>query len=156
MSKSTISIMVKIMIIALAITGGICCYLMFDIVGYLFPGFSYKSHLIWTIFVEIAAIPCFLSLIPAWLISNNIRDNYAFCYSNVKLMKIIGIFMGIDSLIILLCNIIFYAIGISFYFMFIGFFLIFAIFFALSVCAFALSSLIGNATQLQVENDLTI
>lgn len=156
MSKKAISISVKIMIILLAVTGIICCFMMSRITEYLLPGFSGTTHYYWLVFLIICALPCFCALIPAWIISSNIRDGKSFCMSNAKNMKIIGIFMAIDTGLIFVMNIVFYLIKLSFPALFVAFFLIFAIFFALSTCSFALSSLIANASELQEQSDLTI
>lgn len=156
MSKKAISISVKTMIILLAVTGISCCFMMKRIIDYLLPGFSGTTHYYWLIFLIACSVPCFCALVPAWLISSNIRDGNSFCMQNAKHIKEIGIFMAIDAVLILIMNIIFFALGMSFTAFFIAFFLIFAIFFALSTCSFALSSLIANASELQEQSDFTI
>lgn len=156
MSKKKISTIIKIMVILLALTGMCCCIMMPRITEYLLPGFSTSTHCYWLVFIYLAAIPCFAALIPAWLISNKISKNNAFCKSNARYMLIIARLMAVDSALIFCANIAFYAMGLSFFAFFVAMFLIFAIFFAISSCAYALSSLIDNATDLQEQSDLTI
>ncbi len=156
MNKKTISVLIKLMIIILGITGIACCLMMPRILDYILPGFSKRTHTYWLIFLITTAVPCFFSLFPAWKISDNIGNDSAFCNDNAKYMKYIGVFMLFDTVLILLSNIIFYCTGLSFTAFFIAFFLIFAIFFALSSCSFALSSLLKNASDLQEQSDLTI
>lgn len=156
MSRKLISAMVKTTIIFLAITGVICCVMMPTIVKYILPGFSSRTHLYWTVFLIISSIPCFCALLPAWKIADNIKNSKAFCQNNAKMMHLIGIFMALDTILIFIVNIIYLVCKISFIYLFSAFFLIIAIFFALSVCSFALSSLIANATELQIQSDLTI
>ena len=156
MNKKTISYSIKAMIILLMLTGASCLAGMKRIVDYLLPGFSRVTHTYWIIFFIICAIPCFISLIPAWKISTNIGNSKAFCIENAKHMHLIGILTAIDTVIIFIMNTAFYVIGRSFFVFFVSFFLIFAIFFALSVCSFALSSLLHNASELQYQSDFTI
>lgn len=156
MSRKLISAMVKTTILFLALTGVLCCAMMPTIVKYILPGFSSRTHLYWSIFLIISSIPCFCALVPAWKIADNIKKSKAFCKNNAKMMHLIGIFMAVDTSIIFLVNIIYFICRISFVYLFSAFFLIIAIFFALSVCSFALSSLIANATELQIQSDLTI
>lgn len=156
MSRKLISTMIKATILFLAITGLICCVMMPTIVKYILPGFSAKTHLYWSAFLTISSIPCFCALVPAWIIADNIKKSKAFCQNNAKMMHLIGIFMAVDTVLIFLVNIIYLIAKISFIYLFSAFFLIIAIFFALSVCSFALSSLISNATELQIQSDLTI
>ncbi|MFR5876998.1 MAG: DUF2975 domain-containing protein [Eubacterium sp.] len=156
MSKKSISISVKSMIVLLVLTGIACCIMMNRIINYILPGFSGTTHYCWLIFIITCAVPCFCALIPAWIISSNIRDGKSFCLSNVKHMKEIGILMTIDTILVFVMNIVFYILKMSFPALFVAFFLIFAIFFSISVCAFALSSLIRNASELQDQSDLTI
>jgi hypothetical protein len=156
MNKKVISVCVKSIIVLLCVTGIACCIMMNRIIDYLLPGFSAATHYYWLLFLIFCAAPCFIALVPAWLISSNIGKGKAFCKQNATYMKAIAVLMAIDSIIIFAMNIIFYAIGMSFFAFFIAFFLIFAIFFALSTCSFALSSLLNNASELQEQSDLTI
>lgn len=156
MSRKMISAMVKTTIVFLALTGILCCVMMPTIVNYILPGFSGRTHIYWSVFLIFSAIPCFGALIPAWIIADNIKKSKAFCKSNAKMMHLIGILMAVDTSILFMVNILYFICKISFVYLFSAFFLIIAIFFALSVCSFALSSLIANATELQIQSDLTI
>ena len=156
MTKKTISISIKATLILLCATGIACLVMMPRILDYLLPGWSPATHRYWLYSIYLCAVPCFLTLAPAWLISGNIGHNNSFCVQNKTLMKAIGILMGIDTVIFLLTNTVLYIAGRSFTAFFIACFLINAIFFALTVCALALSSLLSNANELQEQSDYTI
>ena len=156
MTKKAISVSIKAMLILLCATGIACLVMMPRILDYLLPGWSPTTHRYWLYSIYLCSVPCFLSLLPAWLISNNIGKNRSFCNENSVLMKCIGIFMSVDTAAFLIINIALYALGRSFTAFFIAFFLINAVFFALAVCALSLSSLLSNASELQDQSDFTI
>ena len=156
MSKKLIDILIKVTILILFLSGLICCIAMKRILNYILPGFSPMTHRIWLVALYICALPCFASLIPAWLIAGNIGANRSFCNENALYIKAIGVLMAINTVIIAVADAVLYIIGRSFFALFISFSLIIAIFLAISVCAFALSSLINNAAVLQDQSDYTI
>ena len=156
MNKKLIDILLKVTIIILFLSGLICCFAMKRILNYILPGFSPMTHRMWLVALYVCALPCFASLIPAWLIAGNIGANRSFCNENALYIKAIGVLMAINTVIIAVADAVLYIIGRSFFALFISFSLIIAIFLAISVCAFALSSLINNAAVLQDQSDYTI
>ena len=156
MSKKTIEISIKVAIVLLGITGLLCCVMMWRILEYMLPGFSPITHKLWLYSLYICAIPCFASLVPAWLIAGNIGKNKSFCIENATYTKAIGFFMLADTVLVTITNTLLFAIGRSFFALFISFSLIIALFLAVSICAVALSSLLENAAVLQNQSDYTI
>ena len=156
MSKKLIDVLIKCAIIILFVSGLICCFAMKKILNYVLPGFSPMTHRMWLVALYICALPCFGSLIPAWMIAGNIGANRSFCNENSIYLKAIGILMAIDTALIAVSDAVLFVIGRSFFALFISFSLIIAIFLAISISAFALSSLIKNAAVLQDQSDYTI
>ncbi len=156
MDKPTISKIIKFAILMLGLTGLLCCTLMPRILDYILPGFSPVTHRMWLYALYICAVPCFASLVPAWLVAGNIGRDKSFCPENAKHTKIIGFLMAADTVLTLLTDCILFALGRSFLSLFLSFSLIIAILCSVSVCALALSYLLGNAAVLQNQSDYTI
>ncbi|MBQ9227978.1 MAG: DUF2975 domain-containing protein [Eubacterium sp.] len=156
MTKQTVTILIRVMLILLAVTGLVCLLMMHRIVEYLLPGFSVRTHSYWLYAIYACAFPCFMALLPAWRIAGNIRRNRSFTLSTAKSMRAIGWLMVCDTVLVLITNTVLYAIGRSFFAFFIAVFLIVACFFAAAVCAFSCSYLLRNATSLQEQSDFTI
>ncbi len=156
MSKRLIDVLIKVTIIILFLSGLICCFEMRRILSYILPGFSPMTHRMWLVAMYICALPCFASLIPAWLIAGNIGQNRSFCNENALYIKAIGILMAIDTALVAISDAALFVIGRSFFALLISFSLIISIFLAISICAFALSSMIKNAAVLQDQSDYTI
>lgn len=156
MSKKTISQCMKAAILLLGVTGIICCAMMGRIIDYMLPGFSPMTHRLWLYVLYLCAVPCFLSLVPAWLTAGNIGKNHSFCLQNAKYMKLIGCLTLFVAAALGIGNIIYYCIGRSFFAFFLACFLPVAVFGTAAVCAFALSALLKNATELQDQSDWTI
>ncbi|MBQ7203050.1 MAG: DUF2975 domain-containing protein [Eubacterium sp.] len=156
MKKTTIGILLKIAIIMLGITGLLCCLMMGRILEYILPGFSGTTHSIWLYSLYFCALPCFVSLAPAWIISTNIAKKRAFSPENATFTKHIGYLMAGETLLVALTNTLMLVTGRSYFALFLSFSLIIAIFLAVSICAFVLSSLLENASVLQNQSDYTI
>ena len=156
MSKKAIDISIKAIIILLGITGLLCCILMKRILDYMLPGFSPMTHRLWLYALYLCALPCFASLVPAWMIAGNIGNNKSFCIENALYTKAIGVLMLADTALVLITNTLLFLIGRSFFALFISFSLIISLFLAVSICAIALSSLLENAAVLQNQSDYTI
>ena len=156
MSKKLIAVLIKVTILILFLSGLICCFAMKKILNYILPGYSPMTHRMWLVALYVCAMPCFTSLIPAWLTATNIGINRSFCNENAVYLKSIGVLMAIDTVLITAADAVLFILGRSFFALFISFSLIIAIFLAISICAFALSSLIKNAAVLQDQSDYTI
>ena len=156
MTKKTIGILLKVVIILLALSGLMCCVMMQRILNYILPGFSPMTHRTWLMALYVCALPCFASLVPAWLIAGNIANNKSFCKENANYTRLIGIFMAADTILAAAADAILFICGMSFFHLFAAFILIIAILLAISICAFALSSLLDNAAVLQDQSDFTI
>ena len=156
MSKKLIGILIKVTILILFLSGLVCCFEMKKILNYILPGYSPMTHRMWLVALYVCALPCFASLIPAWLTAGSIAANRSFCNENALYLRAIAILMAIDTALIAVADAVLFVIGRSFFALFISFSLIIAIFLAVSICAFALSSLIKNAAVLQDQSDFTI
>lgn len=156
MSKRTISVMMKIMMIFIALTGAVCLIMMRRILDYLLPGYSLITHNFWLYALYGCAVPCYIALYPAWRIAGNIGKNHSFCKENARYMTFLGILMLLVTVMLFSTNLVYFLMGRSFMAFFFAFFFIIALFFAVTVCAFSLSSLLDNASELQNQSDFTI
>lgn len=106
--------------------------------------------------IWIVALLCYVALYYFWKICVQIGKENSFCNENVYSMKVIGFLAICASLTILFGDIILAILKLlngamillSFFVIFVGC--------GIAVICFSLSQLIGNATRIKEENDLTV
>lgn len=120
-----------------------------------FPEFD-SWYYPWLVFLWITAIPCYGVLICGWRVARNIGKGNAFSYENAKAFRGISRMAAADAMFFFAGNVIFWLLGFNHP----GFFLasMVLVFFgiAITLCAKAMSHLVGNAADIQEENNGTI
>ena len=156
MSQKKLSLWLKLIIVGCALCGVV-------LFGFILPGWLQAKaaqsenpvHGL-TIFMWIAAVPCYAVLACGWRIANAIGKDRSFCAENARMLKVIAMLAAGDAAYVLLGNVVFLLLRwnlpalalISAFVCFVGL--------AISVGAACLSHLVLKAAKLQEENDLTI
>lgn len=128
------------------ITGNIC---------QLYPERSLQ-HYAWLIFLLITAIPCYVVLIFAWRIANNIGKGSAFSFDNGKAFRWIFRMAATDTVFFFLGNLVFLLCKLSRPEIFLVSLVLMFFGISIAVCAKAMAHLVDNAAELKEENDGTI
>ena len=120
-----------------------------------YPEFS-NWALPWKILLEVCSLPCFAAMIISWKIASNVENDRSFSIDNSKLFKRFSLLALGDSAMFMLGCVIYLFCGINHPGLLIFQMLIVFAGLAVFICTAALSYLVGQAAQLQEENDLTI
>lgn len=120
-----------------------------------YPEYAY-AFWPWLGYVLLSCVPVFWAFAEAWAIFTRIGHNRSFCPENTASMRRISILAACESVYLLSGNLVLSIFvvnhpGIFLFFMMLAFLALIVC----GVCA-ALSMLIGKASTLQEENDLTI
>ena len=110
----------------------------------------------WVAFMWILFIPCFFALSFALKIFSNIEKEQAFSLENAKYMERISYLAGIDTVALIIGNILFLFLNINHPSVLLLSFLVGIVGIGIAVAAAVLSHLIQKAANLQNESDLTI
>ncbi|MBQ9886064.1 MAG: DUF2975 domain-containing protein [Lachnospiraceae bacterium] len=110
----------------------------------------------WLVFLLIAALPCFISLVLAWLIVDGVGKNNSFTLKNASLLKWISILAAGDAAFFFVMNVIYLFMnmnhpGIALMSLIVVFMGV-----LISIVAAMLSRLVREAAGLKEESDLTI
>lgn len=160
MDQKKLANWLKAIIVGVALLGILVCAVVLPSIGKMFMQHydGEFDYAFWPdlIFLWVCMIPCFIALLPAWRIADNIGKDRAFSIENAKCFKLISILAAADSAFFFIGNIVLLFLWMnhggfalmSLVFVFIGI--------AVSVAAAVLSHLVGKAAKMQDENDLTI
>lgn len=110
----------------------------------------------WLIFIWLTGIPCYVVLVLAWQIAENIGKDRSFSDSNANKLKLISYFAAGDSIFFFIVNIIFLILDINkISIVLLSLFIVFAGI-VVAVAAAVLSHLVKKAADLQEQSDFTI
>lgn len=110
----------------------------------------------WEILFEVCSIPCFIAMIISWKIATNIQNDRSFSMDNSRLFKEFSFLALGDSIVFVLGSVVYLFCGINHPGLLICQMLVAFAGLAIFICTAALSYLVGQAADLQEENDLTI
>lgn len=117
---------------------------------------TFDKLLLSILFLCSSGIPCYVVLLIAYRIADNIGKDLSFTNENAKLLKWISTLAMIDSTYLLIGNIVLIIIDAMNAMSFIILFMFVFLGVAISIVAAALSHLVAKAALLQSQNDLTI
>lgn len=159
MKLKTLSIWIKAILLGFAVCGaGILGFAVPSIAKSLaaaYPEFA-SAYIPWTIFLWIAAVPCFIVLVLGWRIASNIARDNAFSLANAKLLRIIAILSAIDAVYFFLGNIVLLLLNMNHPGLVMMSLIVVFIGIAICVASFALSHLTSRAADIEDENRYTI
>jgi hypothetical protein len=152
MNQDKLSKWLKVICVLIAIVGA-GFYL------WLFPLFIEKelnNSWYWLIVVWVSAIPCYLALGYFWKICSEIGNDNSFSNINAKYLKRISELALIDSIVVILGNILITLIDKVYIEILIIFVIIILSGIGISLIAATLSHLVYKANKIKKENELTI
>ena len=159
MKQKTLSDLLKVFIVGLVAVVLIVCVWTIPSFGQSVvkanPEFAY-CYYPWLVFLLIAALPCFISLVLAWLIVDGVGKNNSFTLKNASLLKWISILAAGDAAFFFVMNVIYLFMnmnhpGIALMSLIVVFMGV-----LISIVAAMLSRLVREAAGLKEESDLTI
>lgn len=119
------------------------------------PEFAY-CYQPWMIVILLSAIPCYLVLYFGWQITSEIAKDNSFSLKNAKYLKYISIMALLDSGFVFAVNLIFLLLNMNHPAILIGCLFVEFAGVVVAVVAAALSHLVQKASEIQMENELTI
>lgn len=150
----------KGLVILAAICGFAVCAGLLPVIWNSWPALNlwmvWQGYLAWRIFVVLLGIPYFLALVFAWKIFTNIGKDRSFSMENANYMRDIAYLAAVDTIFLLVGNVLFLLIGINHPGFLIACVLLSFVGIGISVACAALSHLIQKAADLQMQSDLTI
>lgn len=159
MKLKTLSIWIKAVLLGFAVCGvGILGFAVPSIGQSLvsaYPEFA-SAYIPWTIFLWIAAVPCFVVLVLGWQIASNIARDNAFSSANAKLLRIIAILSAIDAVYFFIGNIVLWLLNMNHPGLVLMSLVVVFLGAAICVASFALSHLTSRAADIEDENRYTI
>ena len=159
MKLKTLSIWIKAVLLGFAVCGvGILGFAVPSIGQSLvsaYPEFA-SAYIPWTIFLWIAAVPCFVVLVLGWQIASNIARDNAFSSANAKLLRIIAILSAIDAVYFFIGNIVLWLLNMNHPGLVMMSLVVVFIGIAICVASFSLSHLTSRAADIEDENRYTI
>ena len=159
MKHTTLRRWLKIVIIGMGFCGlfvyGWCIPNICNKLCQLYPEYTLQFYA-WMLFLLITVIPCYMVLLFAWRIANNIGKGEAFSYDNGKAFRGIFWMAATDALFFFGGNVIFLLCNLSRPIIFLVSLILLFFGIAIAVCAKAMSHLVDNAAAIQEENNGTI
>lgn len=159
MSQISLSRWLKGILLGIAFCGMIIYFFLIPTLGRDLvdanPEFAY-CYQPWMIVILLSAVPCYLALYFAWLITSEIAKDNSFSLKNAKYLKYISIIALLDSGFVFLVNLIFLLLNMNHPSILIGCLFVEFAGVAVAVVAAALSHLVQKAAEIQMENELTI
>lgn len=159
MNNDTLSKVLKLLIIGLAISGLVIYLFIFPFIGKSFievlPEAS-SWYWPWLSFLWITGIPCFMVLILMWQFTSTIKDNKVFSRLNATRILNISKLSILDTIIVIVGNLILLFADKNHPSIMILMLAIILLGITIAIIAYAFSRLIYNAAILQEESDLTI
>ncbi|MFI3327145.1 MAG: DUF2975 domain-containing protein [Clostridia bacterium] len=156
MEQSKLSVWLKSVIIGVGICGLIVYSLVIPSLGssivYSYPEFSH-CYIPWIIFTVITSVPCFVALVFAWKISNEIGKDNSFSYKNAKYLKNISNLAIADVVIFFVGNTIFLLLNLSHPAVLLASLIVDFVGIAVAVAMAALSHLVLKSAKMREENE---
>lgn len=159
MNQKTLSRWLKVIIVGMAICGGIIYLYLLpvwakDLVT-VYPEYTY-CYWPWLIVLWISAVPCYLVLYYGWKITVEIEKDNSFSLINANYLKNISVLAAINSVYFFTANLVFMLLNMNHPGIFAASLILVFTGAAITVSAAALSHLVQNAAILKEENELTI
>lgn len=159
MNQIKLSKWLKAVIIGVGICGAIICFYILPSWGndviVSNPEFSFW-YLPWLLFIWIASIPCYATLVCSWIIANEIGKDNSFCRKNANLLKLISILTASDFAFFFIGNIILLLLKMNHPGVILLALIIVFAGIAITVITASLSHLVYKAAQIREENEFTI
>ena len=159
MKLKTLSIWIKAVLLGFAVCGvGILGFAVPSIgqsLAAAYPEFA-SAYIPWTVFLWIAAAPCFVVLVLGWQIASNIARDDAFSSVNAKLLRIIAILSAIDAVYFFIGNIVLWLLNMNHPGLVMMSLVVVFLGVAICVASFSLSHLTSRAADIEDENRYTI
>ena len=159
MKLKTLSIWIKAVLLGFAVCGvGILGFAVPSIgqsLAAAYPEFA-SAYIPWTVFLWIAAAPCFVVLVLGWQIASNIARDNAFSSANAKLLRIIAILSAIDAVYFFSGNIVLWLLNLNHPGLVLMSLVVVFLGVAICVASFSLSHLTSRAADIEDENRYTI
>lgn len=160
MGQTTLSKWLKFIIIGV----GLCGLVVYGIVIPVFGQFvaAYEQGVYdhcfwpWLIFIWVTAVPCYMVLIFAWKIANNIGIDKSFSAANAKYLKWISVLAAADAAFFFIGNIVYLFLNMNHPGVVLFSLLVVFAGVAVAIASAALSHLVLKAEVLQEQSDWTI
>lgn len=159
MNQSSLTKWLKLIILVVGVCGSLVYVWVIPSLGQTMaannPEFAY-CYWPWLIVIWITAVPCYVVLVFAWKIAENIRKNCSFSIQNAKLLKGIAVLVAADTGFFFAINIVYLFLNMNhpgIVLMSLG---VLVIGIAISAVSATLSHFVREAADLQEQSDLTI
>ncbi len=160
MSQKTLSLLLKIMIIGVALCLAVVYAWVVPELGAPLAeagdGEFAPLYVPWLVIIELTALPIIAALVLAWIISDNIGRDRSFCLQNARLLGVISLLAAADAGYFFIANVVMFLLGKNHPGLLLG--SVIACFAGAVICVAAagLSHLVRRAAKLQEQSDLTI
>lgn len=160
MSQKTLSVLLKVMIIGVALClAAVYVWVVPEIGGPLAESGEgeFRSYYVpWLVIIELTALPIIAALVLAWIIAENIGRDRSFCMQNAKLLGVISLLAAADAAYFFIANVVMLLLNMNHPGLML--FSVLACFAGVVICVAAagLSHFTRKAAKLQTDSDLTI